>query len=91
MPGIRLGKTTISGGSGSRRVLMTDGLREELAQAAAATSQAYAVGVRNLSETSTTNAAGTCKHITLKKSTTKFWSSVCWIKLFCPKSYLLLI
>lgn len=31
---------------------MTDELREELAQAAAATSQAYAVGTRNLSATS---------------------------------------
>jgi hypothetical protein len=35
---------------------MTDELREELAQAAAATSHAYAVGARNLSVTSSTNS-----------------------------------
>lgn len=40
-----------SGGE-TRRVLMTDELREELAQAAAATSQAYAAGARNLSAAS---------------------------------------
>jgi len=40
-----------------RRLLMTDELREELAQAAAATSQAYAVGARNLSTTSSSTSA----------------------------------
>jgi hypothetical protein len=60
MSGIHVGKTTMSGGGhGTRRILMTEGLREELAQAAAATSQAYAVGVRNLSMASMTNATGT--------------------------------
>lgn len=39
-------------GGETRRVLMTDELREELAQAAAATSQAYAAGARNLSAAS---------------------------------------
>lgn len=39
---------------------MTDELREELAQAAAATSQAYAAGTRNLSTaSSSTSAMGT--------------------------------
>lgn len=71
MSGIRVGKTTMSGGgNGTRRILMTDGLREELAQAAAATSQAYAVGVRNLSVASVTNDAGMCMCIILKQSLT---------------------
>lgn len=44
--------------SGTQRVL-TDEVNEELAQAAAATSQAYAVGTRNLSLTSlSTSASG---------------------------------
>jgi len=38
-------------------MLMTDELREELSQAAVATSQAYAVGARNLSMTSSSTAA----------------------------------
>lgn len=37
--------------------MMTDELREELAQAATATRQAYAVGSRNLSLASSTTAA----------------------------------
>lgn len=55
------GKSTKSkSGGGKRQVLMTDELREELAQAAAATSQAYAAGSRNLSTaSSTTSVAGT--------------------------------
>jgi len=36
---------------------MTDELREELAQAAAATSHAYSVGARNLSVASSINSA----------------------------------
>lgn len=53
------GKTTTRsrGGGGTRQILMTDELREELAQAAAATSHAYAVGARNLSVASLTNSA----------------------------------
>jgi len=45
------------GVGGMRRIIMTDELREELAQAAAATSHAYAVGARNLSVASSTNSA----------------------------------
>lgn len=41
----------------SRRMLITDELREELAQAATATSHAYTVGARNLSTTSSSTAA----------------------------------
>lgn len=45
---------------------MTNELREELVQAAAATGQAYAVGTRNLSvASSSTTAAGTSTSITL--------------------------
>jgi len=56
---IQIGKTTTRsrGVGGTRRVLMTDELREELAQAAAATSHAYAVGARNLSVASSINSA----------------------------------
>lgn len=56
---IRVGKTTTRsrGSRGTRRILMTDELREELAQAAAATSHAYAVGARNLSVASSINSA----------------------------------
>lgn len=47
-------------GGGARRMLMTDESREEIAQAAAATSEAYAVGARNLSTAfSVTDNAGT--------------------------------
>lgn len=45
------------GGRKTRRIMMTDELREELTQAATATSQAYAVGSRNLSLASSTTAA----------------------------------
>lgn len=56
---IHLGKTTIRsrGVGGTRRIIMTDELREELTQAAAATSHAYAVGARNLSVAPSMNSA----------------------------------
>lgn len=50
------------GGGGVQRILMTDELREELTQAAAATSQAYAAGARNLSMVSSTVPSGMCVH-----------------------------
>lgn len=57
------GKITTRSRSGreTQRVLMTDELREELAQAAVATSQAYAAGARNLSAASSlADATGRC-------------------------------
>lgn len=43
--------------NGTRRIFLTDELREELAQAAVATSEAYAVGSRNLSTTASSIAS----------------------------------
>lgn len=49
---------------GARRILITDELRDELTQAAAATSQAYAAGTRNLSMVSSSSIpSGMCAHI----------------------------
>lgn len=57
-------KSVRSRGSGrAQRILLTDELREELTQAAAATSQAYAAGARNLSMvSSSTTPSGICLH-----------------------------
>lgn len=52
-------KTMKNRNNGGTQRILTDEVNEELAQAAAATSQAYAVGTRNLSMTSlSTSASG---------------------------------